>query len=64
MSNELYKQYKDNWQQYLTDGHPKGSSWRYMEQFETEYPNVAQKCFDVAGDMILEYGGGKKIKKQ
>ena len=63
MSNEHYKQYKDNWQQYLADGHPKGSSWRYMEQFKNEFPEVAETLFNVAGDMLLEYGAGKKIIK-
>ena len=63
MSNEHYKKYKDNWQQYLADGHPKGSSWRYMEQFENEFPEFAEALFNVAGDMLLEYGAGKKIPK-
>ena len=63
MPNELYKEYKDNPQKYVLDGHKKGSSWRYMEEFEKKYPLIAKKYFDIAGDMLLEYGSGKKIER-
>ena len=63
MSNELYKIYKDNSEKYVADGHKKGSSWRYMEEFEEKYPEIAKKYFDTAGDMLLEYGNGKRIEK-
>lgn len=61
MSNELYKIYKGRPKDYLQDGHKKGSCWRYMEEFENDYPQLAQKYFDIAGDMLLQYGNGKKI---
>lgn len=63
MSTELYKIYKNNPEKYLTDGYKKGSSWRYLEKFEQEYPYIAEKYFNIAGDMLLEYGNGKKIEK-
>ena len=63
MSTELYKIYKNNPDKYLTDGHKKGSSWRYLEKFEQEYPYIAEKYFNIAGDMLLEYGNGKKVEK-
>lgn len=62
MSNELYKIYKERPLNYINDGNKKGSCWRYMEEFETIYPKIAEQYFDFAGDMFLEYGNGKKIK--
>ena len=61
MSNELYKIYKGNPEKYIADGHKKGSCWRYMEEFEREQKVIADKYFDIAGDMLLEYGNGKKV---
>lgn len=60
MSNKLYKIYKGNPRQYINDGNKKGSCWRYMEEFESKYPIIAQKYFDIAGDDLLCYGNGKK----
>ena len=62
MSNELYKIYKGNPEKYIADGYKKGSCWRYMEEFEREQKVIADKYFDIAGDMLLEYGNGKAIK--
>ena len=28
------------------DGNKKGSTWRYMEEFEQEYPEIAKEYFD------------------
>ena len=61
MSNELYKTYKGNPEKYIADGYKKGSCWRYMEEFEQEQKVIADKYFDVAGDMLLEYGNGKRL---
>jgi hypothetical protein len=33
-----------------------------MEEFEQAYPDIANKYFNTAGDMLLEYGNGKKIE--
>lgn len=64
MSNDKYKIYKNSPGKYIADGHKKGSCWRYMEDFENTHPDVAIKYFDIAGDMLLEYGNGKKITKK
>ena len=64
LKKELYEQYKNNPTDYLKEGHSKGSTWKYMEEFENQYPNIAKKYFDIAGDMLLEYGCGKKIVKE
>lgn len=61
MSNELYKIYKGRPQDYLKDGYKKGACWRYIEQIKEQYPNIAERYFHIAGDMLLEYGNGKKM---
>lgn len=50
MSNENYKIYKNRFNEYLADGHQKGSSWRYMEEFSQKYPNIAKMYFDMKWD--------------
>jgi hypothetical protein len=47
MDYRIYKQYKNDYDQYLRDGHKKGSTWRYMEEFEKDYPEIAVKYFDM-----------------
>jgi hypothetical protein len=44
---EVYKKYKHNPQQYLNDGYKKGGAWKYMEDFEKKYPEIAEKYFDM-----------------
>lgn len=61
MDRALYKTYKNDIDKYITDGNKKCSTWRYMEDFEKEYPQIASKYFDIAGDMLLEYGSGERI---
>lgn len=60
----FYKKYKGDYREYIRDGHKKGSTWRYLDEFTQEYPEVAKKYFNTAGDMLLEHGSGKKIKKE
>lgn len=64
IDRKYYEKYKNNPQKYLDDGHKKGSTWRYMEEFESNYPTIANKYFNTAGDMLLEYGSGSKVKEQ
>jgi hypothetical protein len=47
MSEKVYKQYKNNYYGYLSDGYKKGACWRYMEEFENKYPNISNTYFDV-----------------
>jgi hypothetical protein len=47
MDYKIYKQYKNDYDQYLKDGYKKGSTWRYMEEFEKEHPDIAAKYFDM-----------------
>lgn len=45
ISNRYYKQYKTNTDQYLADGHSKGASWRYYDEFADKYPDIVDKYF-------------------
>lgn len=47
MSNEDYKKYKLNFDLYLANGGKKGSCWRYYEDFQTKYPDIANKYFKI-----------------
>jgi len=38
----LYKEYRNDWDKYLKDGHNKGLGWRIVDEFEKEYPYVAE----------------------
>jgi hypothetical protein len=41
-----YSTYKRDFDRYIADGNKKGSTWRYMEEFEQEYPEIAKEYFD------------------
>lgn len=45
MSNKNYKKYKLDFDSYLADGGKKGSCWRYYDEFEDKYPEIAEKYF-------------------
>jgi hypothetical protein len=60
MSNKDYKKYKRNIDRYIKEINKKGSCWVYMEQFEKQYPDIANTYFNIVPDSILEYGNGKK----
>lgn len=62
MNNENYSIYKRNVDKYLEDVNKKGSSWKYMEEFSNDFPEIANKYFDIIPDSLLEFGNGKKIK--
>lgn len=63
MSNRLYKIYKDDPDKYLADGHIKNATWRDMESFESQFPAVGLCLFDISGDSLLEYGNGRKQRR-
>lgn len=47
MDRKLYKQYVSRHNQYLLDGHKKGKSWRDMELFSENNPDIAEKYFHI-----------------
>ena len=59
MSNENYKKYKLDFDSYLADGGKKGSCWRYYDEFEEKYPEIADKYFH----MKWNYSNSNKNRK-
>jgi hypothetical protein len=47
MNEKLYKQYKNNYDGYILDGYKKGACWRYMDEFEQLYPEIANIYFNI-----------------
>ncbi len=43
----FYKEYRNNWDGYLEEGHSKYKSWRILEKFEKQHPEIATKYFDL-----------------
>lgn len=64
MGNEGYKKYKRDFVKYLNDGGVKYSSWRYMDELASKYPDIADKYFDITPDAILEYGNGRRLHRR
>ena len=50
MGNEKYKIYKNRFEDYLSDGNQKGSTWRYYDDFCEKHPEIASKYFDLRWD--------------
>ena len=48
-----YKKYKRDTQSYLEDGKKKGASWREMEEFEMNCPDIAARYYNFVGRMNL-----------
>ena len=46
MGDKNYTKYKRDFKTFLNDVGKKGSAWRYMEQLEEIYPEIAEKYFD------------------
>ena len=42
-----YSTYKRDSEKYIADGNAKGATWRYMEEFERECPDIANEYFDL-----------------
>ena len=45
INSKCYKKYKDDPIKYLNDGYTKGSTWKYLEQFELNNKDIADKYF-------------------
>lgn len=46
MGDKNYVKYKRDFDGYMRDIGKKGSAWKYMEDLETTYPEIAEKYFD------------------
>lgn len=42
----VYKKYRNNWDGYLKDGFKKGKGWLAIDEFEKEYPDIANDYFN------------------
>lgn len=62
MGNKGYAKYKRDTDAYIKDGGKKGSTWRYMEEFKIQTPDIADKYFYVVPDSLLEHGNGNVFK--
>lgn len=45
MNNKVYNEYKNNPSKYLEDGYRKGSTWKSLELFESQYSYISSKYF-------------------
>lgn len=61
MSNEDYKIYKNRFDDFLSDGHKKGSSWRYYDEFRAKYPDIAERYFNMKWDYSNRKLENKKV---
>ena len=46
MGDKNYAKYKRDFEAFLNEVGKKGSAWRYMEQLEELYPDIAEMYFD------------------
>lgn len=51
-----YSKYKRDYQKYLADGNKKGVAWRYMEELENKFQDIANEYFDFRPEQIAEFG--------
>ena len=64
ISAKVYSKYKDNPDQYLLDGYKKGATWRYLDELEAKYPDIAKKLFDTAKLTTLDKSQKLEMAKQ
>jgi hypothetical protein len=61
MNYKIYKQYKNDYNKYLSDGYKKGAPWRYLDEFEKNYPEIVDKYFNITYSE-LSYVNNNQIK--
>jgi hypothetical protein len=62
MGEDDFNRYGYDCEKYLAEGGEKRSSWRYMEDFTAEHPEIADRYFHTVPDSLLEYGSGVKYE--
>ena len=53
MGDKNYLKYKRDFEGYIKDVGKKGAAWRYMEEFEEIYPNIAAQYFDFLPNKMI-----------
>ena len=56
MGDKNYAKYHRDFDKYLKEVKTKGAAWRYMEELEKKFPDIAEKYFDFVPSDIAEYG--------
>ena len=59
INSKVYSKYKNDYDTYLQDGYSKGSSWRYLDDFESKHSDISEQYFDIKFNDINEYIGVK-----
>ena len=59
MGDKNYAKYKRDFEAFLNEVGKKGSAWRYMEQLEESFPDIANKYFDFVPSKITMYNTTK-----
>lgn len=57
MGDKNYPKYKRDFDLYMKDVGVKGSAWRYMEELEEKFSDIAEQYFDFVPSNVAEYGG-------
>ena len=56
MGDKNYAKYHRDFDKYLKEVKTKGSAWRYMEELEETFPDIAEQYFDFVPSEIADYG--------
>lgn len=59
MSKKNFEKYGLDFERYLAEGGKKGATWRYIDDFSADYPEVADKFFHLRPESVMEFGFGK-----
>jgi hypothetical protein len=56
MGDKNYAKYHRDFDKYLKEVKTKGAAWKYMEELENKFPDIAEKYFDFVPSDIAEHG--------
>ena len=56
MGDKNYAKYHRDFDKYIKEVKTKGSAWRYMEELEEKFPDIAEQYFDFVPSEIADYG--------
>lgn len=56
MGDKNYAKYHRDYDKYINEVGAKGAAWKYMEQLEDKFPNIAKQYFDFTPSKIAKYG--------
>ena len=56
LGDKNYAKYHRDFDKYIKEVKTKGSAWRYMEELEEKFPDIAEQYFDFVPSEIADYG--------